>query len=61
MAADSGRTVAIIGGGPAGLASALALKIHGIDAEIFEARERAMVRRDQRVLALSEGSRQILD
>ena len=61
MAADGGRTVAIIGGGPAGLASALALKIHGIDAEIFEARERAMVRRDQRVLALSEGSRQILD
>jgi 2-octaprenyl-6-methoxyphenol hydroxylase len=40
---------------------ALALRLHGIDAEIFEARERAAVRRDSRVLALSDGARQILD
>lgn len=60
--ADNGsRQVAIVGGGPAGMALALALKIHGVGSEIFEARERAAVRRDQRVLALSEGSRQILD
>ncbi len=40
---------------------ALALKLHGVAAEIFEARDRAAVRRDPRVLALSDGARQILD
>jgi len=40
---------------------ALALKLHGVGAEIFEARERAAVRNDVRVLALSDGARQILD
>jgi 2-octaprenyl-6-methoxyphenol hydroxylase len=55
------RKVAIVGGGPAGMTLALALRHHGIAAEIFEARERAAVREDTRVLALSEGSRQILD
>jgi len=55
------RKVAIVGGGPAGMTLALALRHHGIVAEIFEARERAAVREDKRVLALSEGSRQILD
>ena len=43
------------------MALALALKLHGVKAEIFEARERAAVRRDPRVLALSDGARQILD
>ena len=43
------------------MALALALKLHGIDTEIFEARERAAVRHDPRVLALSDGARQILD
>lgn len=43
------------------MALALALKIHGVDAEIFEARERAAVRNDPRVLALSDGARQILE
>ncbi|TSA00634.1 MAG: 2-octaprenyl-6-methoxyphenyl hydroxylase [Rhodocyclaceae bacterium] len=55
------RKVAIVGGGPAGMALALALKLHGVTAEIFEARERAAVCRDARVLALSDGARQILD
>jgi 2-octaprenyl-6-methoxyphenol hydroxylase len=57
---DGDRKVAIIGGGPAGLALALALHRHGIAAEVFEARNRKAVRKDPRVLALSEGSRQIL-
>lgn len=62
VAQGNGRQpVAIVGGGPAGTALALALKLHDVTAEIFEARERAAVRRDLRVLALSEGSRQILD
>jgi len=43
------------------MALALALKLHGVTAEIFEARERAAVCRDARVLALSDGARQILD
>lgn len=42
------------------MALALALKLHGVGAEIFEARERVAVRRDPRVLALSDGARQIL-
>ncbi len=61
VAADAGAAVAIAGGGPAGMALALALRLKGIRAEIFEARERCAVRNDQRVLALSDGSRQILD
>ena len=40
---------------------ALALKLNGVTAEIFEARERAAVRLDPRVLALSDGARQILE
>ena len=55
------RRVAIVGGGPAGMALALAMHHHGIVAEIFEARTRAEVRQDTRVLALSDGSRQILE
>ena len=43
------------------MALALALKLHGVTAEIFEARERAALRRDSRVLALSDGARQILE
>lgn len=53
--------VAIVGGGPTGMALALALKLHGVVAEIFEARERAAIRRDARVLALSDGTRQIFE
>lgn len=59
--AEGNRTVAIVGGGPAGMALALALKRHGIVAEVFEARDRAAVGRDARVLALSDGARQILE
>lgn len=42
------------------MALALALKLHGIASEIFEARERTAVRQDVRVLALSDGARQVL-
>jgi 2-octaprenyl-6-methoxyphenol hydroxylase len=58
---DGTRSVAIVGGGPAGMALALALKLHGVAVEIFEARTRPAVRDDARVLALSDGARQILD
>lgn len=52
--------VAIIGGGPAGMAMALALHRQGVAAEIHDARDRAAAATDARILALSHGSRQIL-
>jgi 2-octaprenyl-6-methoxyphenol hydroxylase len=55
------KPVAIVGGGPAGMALALALHRHGIAAEIFDARERGTAKNDKRILALSAGSRQILE
>ena len=55
------KPVAIVGGGPAGMALALALHKHGIAAEIFDARERGAAKTDRRILALSAGSRQILE
>lgn len=55
------QRVAIVGGGPTGMALALALRQQGISGEIFEARTREAVRRDARILALSHGARQILD
>lgn len=60
--ADDGDVpVAIVGGGPTGMALALALARHGSRAQIFEARERGAAREDPRILALSHGSRQILE
>jgi 2-octaprenyl-6-methoxyphenol hydroxylase len=55
------KSVAIIGGGPAGMAMALALHHRGVEAEIFDARSRGAARADKRILALSHGSRQILE
>ncbi len=43
------------------MALALALACHGSHGEIFEARARGTVRADPRILALSHGSRQILE
>jgi 2-octaprenyl-6-methoxyphenol hydroxylase len=53
--------VAIVGGGPAGMALALALHRQGVAAEIFDARSRDAGLQDQRILALSHGARQILE
>ncbi len=55
------KQVAIVGGGPTGMALALALKQQGIGSEIFEARPRITVKNDARILALSHGARQILE
>lgn len=53
--------VAIVGAGPVGLALALMLHRAGIDCEIVDARPAGAVGDDHRVLALSHGSRQILE
>ncbi|MCW5605184.1 MAG: FAD-dependent monooxygenase, partial [Burkholderiales bacterium] len=53
--------VAIIGGGPVGAALSVALSSSGLSVTLFEARERAQRVRDPRPLALSYGSRLILE
>lgn len=50
----------VIGAGPAGLSLALALRRTGRDCLVVDARAAGAARRDPRVLALSFGSRQIL-
>lgn len=53
--------VLVIGGGPAGMALALALHRGGIKSRIVDARPRGAAKSDARILALSHGSRLILD
>jgi len=53
--------VRIIGGGPAGMALALALQRGGVPSRIVDARPRGAASQDARILALSHGSRLILD
>ncbi len=52
--------VAIVGGGPAGMTLALALRAQGVTTSIYEARPRQAVRQDKRILAISHGSMQLL-
>lgn len=52
--------IAILGGGPIGLACALMLARQGLSCELIEARAAGEARRDQRLLALSRGSLQTL-
>lgn len=53
--------IAIIGGGPVGLALALALKGSGLDVRLLEARSAEAAASDPRALALSYGSRLLLE
>ena len=55
------RGVAIVGGGPTGMALALALHRQGVASRIYDARARGAAKNDQRILALSHGSRQTLE
>ena len=54
------KSVVIIGGGPVGMSLALALHKQGLAAEIHDQRARGAAASDQRILALSHGSKQIL-
>lgn len=53
--------IAILGGGPVGMVTALLLARRGIAATLYDARPVDDLRRDRRLLALSRGSLQILD
>lgn len=56
----SSPNILIVGAGPLGLSLALALRMQGIAARLVDARPAGAGAQDARVLALSEGSRQIL-
>lgn len=55
------ETVVIVGGGPVGATLALALQHKGIAVTMLEARSKGSAYQDQRALALSYGSRVILE
>jgi 2-octaprenyl-6-methoxyphenol hydroxylase len=63
MASSSGKPgdILIIGGGPVGATLALVLQQQGVTATVLEARSRGAAHNDQRALALSYGSRMILE
>ncbi|MEC5385632.1 FAD-dependent monooxygenase [Uliginosibacterium sp. H3] len=61
MNAADDKAILIVGAGPIGLAAALRLSAQGNAVRIFDARPADPVRRDTRVLALSHGSRQLLE
>ena len=53
--------ILIVGGGPVGATLALALQAHGVAVGLLEARPAGAAHGDQRALALSFGSRRILE
>jgi 2-octaprenyl-6-methoxyphenol hydroxylase len=53
--------ILIVGAGPVGAVCALALKQGGLDPQVLEARPAEAANTDRRTLALSHGSRQILE
>ena len=60
MTSSTSQPLAILGGGPVGLALALLLARRGVSSVVFDARSVAQAGADRRVLALSLGSLQTL-
>jgi len=58
---NTASDILIVGGGPVGATLALALQAKGIAVTMLEAREQGASHQDQRALALSYGSRLILE
>ncbi len=54
------ESVALLGGGPIGLACALLLSTRGIRSQLLDARSVEQARQDRRLLALSQGTVQLL-
>jgi 2-octaprenyl-6-methoxyphenol hydroxylase len=61
MSMEDSADIAIVGAGPVGAVCALALKQGGLDPLVLEARTADQPSDDRRTLALSHGSRQILE
>lgn len=62
MPGSQATSIAIVGAGPLGLATALALTRRGLRVQIFDANRAAeAVPPDHRILALSQGSRDLLE
>lgn len=59
-AVHSDHDIALLGGGPIGLATAILLARHGFAPVVFDARPLEAARGDRRLLALSRGSWQVL-
>jgi 2-octaprenyl-6-methoxyphenol hydroxylase len=61
MRSSQAENILIVGGGPVGATLALCLRQKGIPATVLEARSRGASHQDRRALALSYGSRLILE
>lgn len=55
------QSVVIVGGGPVGLVLALSMQQQGLSATVIEARQQGAAYQDKRALALSYGSKMILE
>jgi 2-octaprenyl-6-methoxyphenol hydroxylase len=55
------QSVLIVGGGPVGLVLAIAMQQHGLPVKVLEARQQGATYHDKRALALSYGSKMILE
>jgi 2-octaprenyl-6-methoxyphenol hydroxylase len=58
---QNNESVLIVGGGPVGLVLAIAMQQHGLPVKVLEARQQGAAYHDKRALALSYGSKMILD
>jgi len=58
---DAALPVVIVGGGPVGLVLALSMQQQGLPVKVLEARKQGVAYQDKRALALSYGSKKILE
>ncbi|MEO1956807.1 MAG: FAD-dependent monooxygenase, partial [Methylophilaceae bacterium] len=58
---DAALPVVIVGGGPVGLVLALSMQQQGLPVKVLEARKQGAAYQDKRALALSYGSKKILE